>query len=300
MTLALFAAAIRRHPFSTTLTLLLVLVLAPLFGVAALLALAVWVAATCVAFELWSALEPFVLRRFVGLRAPSHAELEVLDPILVRHQLRPLISDSSDLAFGRGFKCLVVSRDVLDVLEERALSGLLTAASLSLHRADRAGVLLVWLGSLPLIVAWLVSRGIGQLGRLLGVVIGQSLVVPVVLWPGGFVRWSGRVLGLVFVGLLGAMLVTSGLAGAGAALLVGWAAIPALDAVLAWERRRLERAADRATIDAGLGSQLLEALEFLVLAEPRTTPSGPLGFVCPPGAPLTDRADRIRRRLSTS
>ena len=300
MTLALLLAAIRRHPFSTALAMVLALMLAPLFGVAAPLALAAWVGTTCVAFELWSALEAFVLRRFVGLRAASHAELGVLDPILVRHQLRPLISDNTDLALGRGFRCLVLSRALFDVLEERALSGLLTQASLSVHRADRAGVLLVWLGSLPLIVAWLVTRGIGQLGCLLGVIIGQSLVVPLVLWPSGFVCWSGRVLGTIVIGLLGAILLTSGLAGAGVALLLAWAAVPALRVVLAWERRRLERAADLATIDAGLGSQLLEAVEFLALAEPRTTPTGLLGFECPVGASMTDRAERIRQALPTS
>jgi hypothetical protein len=168
------------------------------------------------------------------------------------------------------------------------------------HCADLAGVLWVWLGNLPLCCAWYVSRGCCQLGRLLGVIVGESLVVPLVLWRDGFLRWSGRVFGSSIVGLLAATLLSDGFAAAGLGLMLAWIVIPGLQAALAWESRRVERAADQATIDAGYGPQLLEALELLVVAEPLVTPTGLLGLLHRRGAPVTMRADRIRQVLSRS
>jgi hypothetical protein len=187
---------------------------------------------------------------------------------------------------------------MLELLDERALSGLLNQAAAPIHVADLGGVLLVWLGNVPVVAAWCVSQCIGQLGRLLGVIVGESLVLPLVVWPGGFVRWSGRVFGSAMVGLLGSMLLSSGLAAAGLGLMVAWAVVPGIQALLAWESRRIERVADQAAVDAGCGAELLEGLEFLALAEPRPRPAGLLGVLCRPGAPLSIRADRIRRALS--
>jgi len=298
MTFTLTLAALRRHPFSLAFTFLLVIASASLLHVFVAFALAIWAAAGLVGFELWYALEPFVFRRIASLRSPSHSELELLDGVLARRDLQPLISDKPDLALGRGIRCLVVTRDVLEVFDERALIGLLNQASAPVHCANLAGQLLVWTGTLPVLIAWYASRWLIRLGQLLGLVIGESLVLPLVFWPSGFVRWSGRVFGSAIVGLLGSMLLSRGFAAAGLGLLVAWAVVPCVRALLTWESSRIERAADQATIDAGFGSQLLEALDFLVLAEPRPTPGGLLGALSFTGAELIARAFRIRKAMS--
>ena len=72
---------------------------------------------------------------------------------------------------------------------------------------------LVWLGSAPWLPFFLASRCLGQLGRLLAIVIGSALWLPMLICPGGFVRWMGRLMGAVLVALIGAILVSNGLAG---------------------------------------------------------------------------------------
>jgi hypothetical protein len=193
---------------------------------------------------------------------------------------------------------VVVSTGLIDLLEDRALIGFLSQASLPVWTGAVAGELVVWLGNLPLVCAWFVGRGIAQVGRPLAVVVGASLVLPLALWPVGFTRWAGRLFGSAIVALLGIALVSSGFAAAGLGLLLGWAVAPGLQAVLAWEWRRTEASADHATIDAGLGWHLLEALETLIWAESAPGPGGLLGALCRSGAPLTDRADRLWRALS--
>jgi hypothetical protein len=195
-------------------------------------------------------------------------------------------------------RCLVISRDAFEVFEERSLSGLLVQAAAPVHRADLAGVLLSWLGNLPVLGVWYVTRGCCLIGRLLGVVVGESLVLPLVFWRDGFLRWSARVFGAIIVGLLGTMLLSDGFAAAGLGLLTAWLVIPCVRALLAWESRRVERAADQATIDAGFGAQLLEGLDLLILAEPAYSPAGLLGLLCRPGTELTTRANRIRQAVA--
>ena len=153
-------------------------------------------------------------------------------------------------------------------------------------------------GSLPILGAWCLTRVLGQFGRLLAVVVGTSLVVPLVLWHDGFVRWCGRLFGSIFVGLLGSMLLSSGFAAAGLGIMIAWLVVPGVQAIVAWESRRAEIAADRVAVAAGFGQQLLEALELLALAEPRPAPGGLLSLLCRPGASLVDRAERIRRALA--
>src|SRR5205823_5262416 len=135
------------------------------------------------------ALEPFALRRLGRYRTPTHAEHERLDPALGRSQLCVLIAEAADLDVARGLRCVVISRDLMELFEDRALSGLLAQTAASIHRAALAGTVLVWLGSLPILGAWCLTRVLGQFGRLLAVVVGTSLVVPLVLWHDGFVRW---------------------------------------------------------------------------------------------------------------
>ena len=80
-------------------------------------------------------------------------------------------------------------------------------------------------------------------------------------------------------------------------LMVAWPAIPCLNALLAWESRASERVADRGTIAAGYGFQLLEAVDLLGLASPMPTAAGALGLLRRPGALMVDRAQWIRRAL---
>lgn len=300
MILAFFLAALRRHVFSIALTLFTLAVGASLFDVSVLLALGVWALAAIVLFELWYELEPFALRRFCGLRSPSHAEAEVLQGVEVSSHLEPLISKAPGFMLRRGMRCLIVGRDTLDLLEQRALTGVLYQAALPMHQADLAGCTLAWLGGLPVVAAWLAARGCGVLGRLVGLVAGEALVLPLVLWRDGFLRWSGRLFGALIVGLLAAALLSDGYAAFGFELAVAWLAVPAIAALLAWESARVERAADRLTVEAGYGWQLLEALELLVVAEPVTSQSGlfagPRSVVAVES--LTTRAHRIREMLA--
>jgi hypothetical protein len=263
-------------------------------------ALTLWIGTALLSFELWYALEPFILQHLGGFRAASHAERALLEAAISNAQLEPLIGIQPELAIARGVRCLVISRDLLELLEERALSGLLYQAAAPVHVADLAGALMVWLGNLPVLAAWWAARGVVCLGRLLGVLVGESLVLPLVLWPGGFVRWSGWLFGSAMLGLLGSMLLSSGLVAAGVGLMLAWAVVPGIQALLGWESRRVERAADQATVDAGRGAELLEALEYLVLAEPRPRASGLMGVLCRPGAELNLRAERIRRALTSA
>ena len=301
MTLALTLAAFRRHPVSLTITMLLVITFASLIDVAAPLALLGWVALTLLGLELSYALEPHVLRHLGRMRAPTCGERKRLESALGQLTLQPLVAQTSDLIAVRGLGCLVIGRDYLDLFEDRALGGLLTQATSPLHAANLAGYLAVRLGNLPLLCGRHASRCLCQLGRLLGILVGSCLVLPLVLWPDGFVRWSGRFFGAVFVTLLGSMLLSSGMAAAGLALLTAWASIRGVEAVLAWESRRVQRAADEVAIRSGYGPQLLEAVELLIVAEPRDRPTTALGnLLWRPGDALVDRAARIRHILATS
>lgn len=300
MTLALFLAAIRRHPFAIALSGLFLAISASLIALPVPIVLGVWAAAAIVSLEAWYAIEPFVLERFGGYRAPSHAESELLNRVLASSRLQPLISTDPGFVLVRGMRCLIVGRDVLDLFEARALSGALHQTALPAHRADLAGVAIAWLAGLPLLAAWLVSRGCTVLGRFLGIVLGESLVLPLVLWRDGFLAWSARVFGAMIAALLAASLLSDGYAAAGFELAVAWLAVPAIQALLAWESRRVEAATDRETVDAGFGSQLLEAIELLIVAEPRITQEGLLRAFTRPGGRLIERSNRIRRLLSSS
>ena len=295
MTFALALSAIRRHLLSVGATICFVIVFASLLGLSVPLSLAVWAALSLLTVELWYTLEPFVLERIGHFRPPTYEESHSLEAALSGSQLQAFVAETSDLVATRGLRCIVVGRDYFDLLDDRPLSGLLSQAAAGVHAANLAGYLVVWIGALPLLAAWQVSVWLCQLGRLLAVVVGASLVVPLVLWPNGFVRWSGRLFGCGIVGLLGAMFLSSGFAAVGLGLLTAWALVPALAALLAWESRGAERAADQATLDAGYGPQLLEALEFLIVAEPRPRLRGLAGLLSRPGTRLVDRTAYLRR-----
>ena len=299
MTLALISAALRRRPFTLLYAALLLAAFASLIGAPVPLALVAWFAASIAALELWHAAEPTILWR-LGCCAPTHAERERIEASLGCVHLEVLVLDSPRLWLGRGLRCLVITRAALEVLEDSALVGVLYQAAAPARCAAVAGQVVVWIGSLPILSASAASTGLALLGRLLALVVGNALVIPLLLWPEGFIRWAGRAFGALIVGLVGSVLLSSGLAAAGAALLLAWAIVPGLRALLAWEARRTERAADQATIAAGLGWELLEGLDTFALAEPMSAPSGLLGVLAPAGAPLPVRAERIRRALSAT
>ena len=299
MTLALMSAALRHRPFTLVYAALLVVAFASLTGAPAPFALLAWFGASITALELWHTLEPTILRR-LGCYAPTHAERERIEAALGCLHLEVLVLDSPRLWLGRGLRSLVVTRAALEVLEDRALVGVLYQAAAPARCAAVAGQVVVSIGLLPILSASAASTGLALLGRLLALVVGNALVIPLLLWPEGFIRWAGRAFGALIVGLVGSVLLSSGLAAAGAALLLAWAIVPGLRALLAWEARRTERAADQATIAAGLGWELLEGLDTFALAEPMSAPSGLLGVLAPAGAPLPVRAERIRRALSAT
>ena len=299
MTFALVLAAIRRHPCSVTLTVLLAIFTADLLGVSTAVALSVWLIVGLVGFELWHALEPTVLQRLAGSREPTSAERQRLESALGRSQLRLLVAETPDLVAVRGIRCVVVSRDLLDVFEDRALTGLLNQTAAPVRAANLAGFLLVWLGNLPLLLAWCAIRLIGQFGRLLAVLVGSSLVLPLILFRDAFLSWTGRLFTAMLVALTGSVLVSSGHAAFGFAMLLAWAIVPSLRAILAWESRRTEWAADARTIADGFGLQLLEAVDFLALAEPLPVTGALLRLFCLPRTSSAKRAERIRRALRT-
>jgi hypothetical protein len=297
MTIALVCAALRRHPFTVICSALLATLSASLLGLSVPMVLLAWMAASLLALAAWHVLESFVLRR-LGCRTPNRLECERIDALPAVWRAQILVFDAVAPWHLRGLRSLVISRGLFDLLEDRALVGMLSQASANVHAARLAGELVVWLGSLPLVAAWCVTGWLMQLGRLLALLVGSSLVLPLLLWPRGFLRWGGRFFGAAIVGFLGAALLSSHMAAPGLGLLLAWAVVPGIRALLNWESQRVEVLADRATIEAELGWQLLEALETLTLAESVTGPGGLLGLLCRAGTPLGSRADRLWRELS--
>jgi hypothetical protein len=297
MTIALAWAAVRRHPLSTMLTAILVALFARLLGMPVPAVLAAWMTLSLCGITIWHALEPVTLR-LLGCRSPSWLERERLDRALGSTRLEVVILDAAEPWLGHGVRSLVVSRALLDLLEDRAVEGLLTQAAQEVRSARLAAELMVWLGNLPLVAGRVVAGWLVQLGRLLALVVGSSLVVPILIWPTGFIRWAGRLFGAIGVVLVGSALVSNGLAATGLGLLLGWPLGRGQRALLAWESRRAEHLADQATIDAGLGWQLLEALETLAFAESLAPPDGLLGVFCRRASPLNARADRVWRAVS--
>ena len=299
MTLALISAALWRRPFAIVCAALLLVALASLLGASAPTALLGWLAISAACLEVWHTLECLVLQR-LGYRAPTFAERERLAWAVSCDHLDVLVLDSPELWVGRGLRCVVVTRTMLDLLEDRALLGLLHATAASARRAALAGQLVVSIGALPMLIASSVSRGLTLLGRLLARAVGVALVLPVVFWPKGFVLWAGRLFGGMLVGFVGSALVSYGFAAPGLALLVAWVVVPGLRALVAWETRRAEAAADQATIEAGLGWELVEALELLQVTEPLPRRAGLHAILSPQGAPLGARVNRIRRALGAA
>src|SRR6266851_9643215 len=181
MTFALVCAAFCRHPLSIGCSALLAALSASLLGMSVPLVLLAWMAASLVGLAAWVALEPFALRR-LGCRLPNRLECERLDAAPAVWPDHLLVCDEATPWYLRGLRSLVISRGLFDLLEDRALVGMLSQASDKVHSARIAGELVVWLGSLPLVGIWCVTGWLMQLGRLLDFVVGCSLVLPLLLW----------------------------------------------------------------------------------------------------------------------
>jgi hypothetical protein len=295
MLASMVRAALRRRPFSALCTVALGVVYASFLGVPVPLALLVWAACALLGIELWLILERIVLER-LGCRTPVRAEQHRLESVM--RQFRVDVRVAADPApwIGSTLRSLVISQGALDLLEDRGLLGLLGQAATQRQAMGLVGEWIVWLGNAPLLLAYTVDRGLGLLGRLLAVVLGCALVVPMLLWPRGFVRGVGRALGAVLVGVVGAVLISGGLAAAGLGLVLAWAVVPGVRALLAWEARRIEADADCAMVRDGLGRQLLEGLQMLACIG-TARPKGALGLIVRPGASFMSRIDRVERAL---
>ncbi|MBV9174348.1 MAG: hypothetical protein JOZ81_30170 [Chloroflexi bacterium] len=299
MFLSTLWAALRRRPFSFGSTLVLLVVFSSLMGAAAPVAVLLWIGLALLGLEVWFVVEPVALRR-LGARKPNQAEWTRLQGAVQTCGCRLLILDQPEPWLFPTLRHVVVSRGMLDFVEDRGVFGLVAQATEQQRLAAVVGVPIVWLGNLELVAAYVISCCAVRLGELVASVMGYSLVLPGLLFPNAFRRYGGLLLGTVLLGLIGATLITDSLPGAGLALLVGWAVVRAVDAVLAWESRRLEAVADEATVAAGLGSHLREALETLGWADELPRARGLLGVLQQPGASVAARLERVERLLAGS
>ena len=297
MTFALFLSAIVRRPFSVICSALLVIVTAALVGLPVPFVLLGWAGASLVGLELWHALEPVALRR-LKCREPDHNEGERLAAIAVSRYQHVLVQDNPQPVVIRGLRSVVLSTGLLDLFDDRALEGILAQSIVRVHSASLVGGLIVWLANLPLLAAWRVNRVLINLGRLLTIVVGNALILPLVFWPVGYVTWGGRFFGALFIALLGTALISNGAQAAGLLVLIATLVIPGLRSIVDWESRRAERAADEATVADGFGWELLTALETLCWAQSVPRPEGLLGLLVRARNPFTERANRIWRLLS--
>jgi len=290
MLIALAWAALRRRPFSVLCTIVLGIAWASLLRVPAPAALLAWVLTSLLALEVWLVLEPTILER-QGCRTPTPRELERFAEWMRRSKISVRILDDPAPWVGGGFRTVVVTSGALEQLSDSGLYGLLGQAAMLQRGPILVREIVVWIGNAPLLAAWCASRWVAQLGRLLAVVIGSALLLPLFLGMRTFVDGLGRVLGAILVGLLGAMLISSGQPALGLGLWLAWAAVPGLRALLAWESRAAETDADRAAISAGLAWQLLDGLESLAHVE--AAPCGALRLLVRPGAPIHKRIQRL-------
>lgn len=243
-----------------------------------------------------SLIERLVLHQ-AGCRTPNRLESERLSvhpvlaaaPVMVHDSGRPWLVHCPDR--------IVLSVALLDVLEDRALLGFLAQASYPGYRAAVIGEAIVWSCIWPLALGRVLTSMASVGGRVLAMPVGFALILPMIVWRDGFVLWAGRALAPVVLGWIILMLAAGGYPGLAGAALLAAVMYPLLQAILRWEWRQVEKAADRATIDQGLGSHLLDAIETLTWVKP-VPPRGILGLLFHTGTPARTRADRVRRYLS--
>jgi hypothetical protein len=293
MLVAIAWAALRRRPFSVFVTLFLLIASAALLRVPVPIALLTWVLGSLLVLEGVLILEPFILER-LGCRRPAGLEADRVGLTIRRHRLQVRIANDHAVWAGGALRTVVVSRGALESLEDGYLAAFLTQAALRQRAPGLLREIVVWLGNTPIVLAWCISGLIAESGEVLALVIGSALVVPLLWWPTGFVQNVGRVLGVINVAMLGAMLISGGLAAPGLGLWLGWPLVHGIRALLAWESRRAERDADLATLQAGQAWSLMHLLEFQKDIG-RTEPVGLLRFLARPGSPIVERLRTVRR-----
>ncbi|GAC1327442.1 MAG: hypothetical protein NVSMB2_26840 [Chloroflexota bacterium] len=287
---------LRTRAVSLTLAGVLLLLGSALVGLSPVSAVLVALVFSLAIGTLFSVAEPLVLR-WSGCRAPNRSEAERLSVHTGSAGVPVLVHDSADPFVIQCPGRIVLSVALLDALEDRALLGYLTQASYSGFRAALIGEAIVWSCIWPIALGRVLTGVASRFGCVLAMVVGYALVLPMLLCPDGFVRWAGRVFTPLVLAWLLLMLGAGGYPGLAGAALVSVLSYPVALAVLRWEWRRVEKAADRATIDRGLGAHLLEAIETLAWVH-TAPPRGVLGLLFHSGTPAATRADIVRRHLS--
>jgi hypothetical protein len=298
MLVSIARAALRRRPFSFSVTLVLGTAFTSLLGAPVPAFIVLWAMLSLLGLEVWFTAESAALRR-LGVRRPLEAEAIRLQPAAkYACGVEVVLADQSEPWVYPSLRSVVISSALLDVVEDQGLIALVAHAAEMRRLAVLVGEPMVWLGNLPLVGAYLVARALVRVGELLAGVVGSSLILPGLLFPNGFRRYVGGLFGAVFVGLIGSSLISYGAPAVGLSVLVAWAVVPGLRALLAWETRRAEALADQAVIAAGLGSFLRQGLEVLSWADELPRPRGALGLLARGGAPIrTPRMERIERAL---
>jgi hypothetical protein len=289
---SVFGPAVRRRPLSLACATVLATWSASLLGVPVPFALATWPLAGLVVVRVWSVVEKRLLL-WRGVRPPDRLEHALLSTILGHAPVEILVLNASDPMLVRGYRHLVISRGLLDLVTSRSLLGLVRQATQPAWSASLVGEAFVWLAVWPLLLGQLVGRWCVLLGRGLAVLVGWSLVLPMLICPDAFVRWVGRLFGVGLAFCVGGLLLESGLVAPGTLLWLGWPIVASLRWLLDWEWRRTERLADQATVELGLGWQLLEGLEELGWTDEPPAPGGLVGLLFRTGAPTSDRAARV-------
>ncbi len=309
MLLSLLLAAVRSYRVSLLVTAATILAWSALAATPVWLPMLLWCAAGLPVLAVWLLVEPS-LHRFWGARRPSTREGARLATAvgLAAGAQAPVFLMREDAAIDAmaGIRTIVVSTGTLEALDDRQLAGVLVHELAHVRSLDPLGRALVWLGVLPILALAAGTGLVARLGRLLASLVGAALIVPALLWPVGFATWVGRLITVPLVFLIGLYCLAQGAAThAGAPVAIGigtllaWALAPGLRALVAWEDRRREAAADRATIAAGLGDPLLEALTLIQSLE-QPGPSGPVATLLSSHPRAELRIDLLQRLLAAS
>lgn len=307
MLLSLMLAALRGHRCSIATTVAIITVWSAMAVTPAWLPAVAWCTASILLLAIWYAAEP-LLHRLHGARRPSAREAARLAAALsAGGDAEPaslLIRDDATIQATAGIRTVVVSSGCLEALDDRQLAAVVVHELAHVRSGDAVGRALVWVGNLPLLGLGVATGIVARCGQLLAALIGAGLVVPALLCPAGFVKWVGRVLTVPLVAIIALYCLALGdarhsgaLGAVGVGMLVAWALVPALRTLVAWESRARETAADRATIAAGLGGSLLEALELIQSLESpgHQDPSATLLSTHPP---TELRIDALQQLLS--
>jgi hypothetical protein len=285
MLLSLCWSATRGYRLSILASASLLVLLSVLAGVSPTFPLVIWLGNAIVGAAVWWTLEPSLWRLF-GARAPSARELQTTS--LPNTTL--LVREDASVDVRLGLRSIVVTRGLLEVLDQHQLEALLAQASVRVRMGDALGPAMVWLAALPVLALWCVTWAIGHLSKLLAWYVALALVVPALLFPIWFRTWFGRLLAVFVTAVLGLWLIAAGLDSAsealiacGFGLLTAQFVVPCLKALVTRDADRCQALAASVGAASGLGDALESA--FAVLAD--LEPDGPRTWI-------------IRRRLMDS